>query len=289
MLTARRRRTQSPMSMVVLDDLERLLEYVPIGPRFSNGILQARPGPDPIHEPYAGMQWRWRPDRRARRRPRAARQRLARRWRKLNRRPHRQDQPAAALVARTSSLACSCVHAALHPVGSRSGTSAGGAEGGSAARQTLLVLVKKQPPEGRRLLVVGTSSAPQARPAPARTPLRPRSAEPLCFQGLPHSAAAHYPTQHRTASGEPAVPSASDCALSRPGEGPGDGRAVWASSQASRVRDGLGLERGLGRACGAAGNGGHGPGGRVQRGAARARAARGGGRHGAQGARRVCA
>ncbi len=48
MLTARRRRAQSPMSMVVLDDLERLLEYVPIGPRFSNGILQARTRPDPI-------------------------------------------------------------------------------------------------------------------------------------------------------------------------------------------------------------------------------------------------
>ena len=31
---------QSPMSIVVLDDIERLLEYVPIGPRFSNGILQ---------------------------------------------------------------------------------------------------------------------------------------------------------------------------------------------------------------------------------------------------------
>lgn len=28
--------------MVVLDDIERLLEYVPIGPRFSNGILQVR-------------------------------------------------------------------------------------------------------------------------------------------------------------------------------------------------------------------------------------------------------
>ena len=28
------------MSIIVLDDLERLLEYVPIGPRFSNTILQ---------------------------------------------------------------------------------------------------------------------------------------------------------------------------------------------------------------------------------------------------------
>ena len=34
---------QSPMSIVVLDDIERLLEYVPIGPRFSNGILQVLP------------------------------------------------------------------------------------------------------------------------------------------------------------------------------------------------------------------------------------------------------
>ena len=31
---------QSPMSMIVLDDVERLLEYVAIGPRFSNTILQ---------------------------------------------------------------------------------------------------------------------------------------------------------------------------------------------------------------------------------------------------------
>ena len=31
------------MSIVVLDDIERLLEYVPIGPRFSNGILQVPP------------------------------------------------------------------------------------------------------------------------------------------------------------------------------------------------------------------------------------------------------
>ena len=31
---------QSPLSMVVLDDIERLLEYVGIGPRFSNVILQ---------------------------------------------------------------------------------------------------------------------------------------------------------------------------------------------------------------------------------------------------------
>ena len=31
---------QSPLSIIVLDDIERLLEYVAIGPRFSNGILQ---------------------------------------------------------------------------------------------------------------------------------------------------------------------------------------------------------------------------------------------------------
>lgn len=34
---------QSSMSMIVLDDIERLLEYVAIGPRFSNAILQVRP------------------------------------------------------------------------------------------------------------------------------------------------------------------------------------------------------------------------------------------------------
>jgi len=31
---------KSPLSLVVLDDLERLLEYVRIGPRFSNLVLQ---------------------------------------------------------------------------------------------------------------------------------------------------------------------------------------------------------------------------------------------------------
>ena len=31
---------QSPLSVIVLDDIERLLEYVAIGPRFSNAILQ---------------------------------------------------------------------------------------------------------------------------------------------------------------------------------------------------------------------------------------------------------
>jgi vesicle-fusing ATPase len=31
---------RSPASIIVLDDIERLLEYVSIGPRFSNGILQ---------------------------------------------------------------------------------------------------------------------------------------------------------------------------------------------------------------------------------------------------------
>jgi vesicle-fusing ATPase len=32
---------KSPLSMIVLDDLERLLEYVGVGPRFSNAVLQA--------------------------------------------------------------------------------------------------------------------------------------------------------------------------------------------------------------------------------------------------------
>lgn len=31
---------QSPQSIIVLDDIERLVEYVAIGPRFSNTILQ---------------------------------------------------------------------------------------------------------------------------------------------------------------------------------------------------------------------------------------------------------
>ena len=31
---------KSPLSLIVLDDLERLLEYVRIGPRFSNVVLQ---------------------------------------------------------------------------------------------------------------------------------------------------------------------------------------------------------------------------------------------------------
>jgi hypothetical protein len=31
---------RSPLSVIILDDIERLLEYVPIGPRFSNTILQ---------------------------------------------------------------------------------------------------------------------------------------------------------------------------------------------------------------------------------------------------------
>ena len=32
---------KSPLSLIVLDDIERLLEYVAIGPRFSNVVLQA--------------------------------------------------------------------------------------------------------------------------------------------------------------------------------------------------------------------------------------------------------
>jgi vesicle-fusing ATPase len=31
---------KSPISIIILDDIERLLEYVPIGQRFSNAILQ---------------------------------------------------------------------------------------------------------------------------------------------------------------------------------------------------------------------------------------------------------
>merc|ERR1712192_260894 len=32
---------KTPLSLIVLDDLERLMEYVRIGPRFSNPVLQA--------------------------------------------------------------------------------------------------------------------------------------------------------------------------------------------------------------------------------------------------------
>lgn len=32
---------KSQLSCVVVDDIERLLDYVPIGPRFSNLVLQA--------------------------------------------------------------------------------------------------------------------------------------------------------------------------------------------------------------------------------------------------------
>lgn len=31
---------KSPMAILILDDIERLLEYVSIGPRFSNFVLQ---------------------------------------------------------------------------------------------------------------------------------------------------------------------------------------------------------------------------------------------------------
>merc|ERR1719217_2014955 len=46
---------KSPMSLVLLDDLERLLEYVRIGPRFSNALLQTllvciKKAPKPGHK-----------------------------------------------------------------------------------------------------------------------------------------------------------------------------------------------------------------------------------------------
>jgi vesicle-fusing ATPase len=31
---------KSPLSLIVIDDIERIIEYVPIGPRFSNTVLQ---------------------------------------------------------------------------------------------------------------------------------------------------------------------------------------------------------------------------------------------------------
>jgi hypothetical protein len=33
---------RSPVSIIIIDDIERLLEYVAIGPRFSNTVLQVR-------------------------------------------------------------------------------------------------------------------------------------------------------------------------------------------------------------------------------------------------------
>lgn len=32
---------KSPLSLIVLDDIERLIEFIHIGPRFSNAVLQA--------------------------------------------------------------------------------------------------------------------------------------------------------------------------------------------------------------------------------------------------------
>lgn len=32
---------KSPLSVVVVDNIERIVEWVPVGPRFSNGVLQA--------------------------------------------------------------------------------------------------------------------------------------------------------------------------------------------------------------------------------------------------------
>merc|ERR1712151_890608 len=31
---------KSPLSLILLDDIERIIDYVPIGPRFSNTVLQ---------------------------------------------------------------------------------------------------------------------------------------------------------------------------------------------------------------------------------------------------------
>lgn len=45
---------QSPASVIVLDDIERLLEYVAIGPRFSNAILQVSQPAGLVGEPARG-------------------------------------------------------------------------------------------------------------------------------------------------------------------------------------------------------------------------------------------
>jgi vesicle-fusing ATPase len=43
---------RSPLSVILVDDIERLLEYVAIGPRFSNAVLQVIEGT----AAYAGLQ-----------------------------------------------------------------------------------------------------------------------------------------------------------------------------------------------------------------------------------------
>lgn len=103
----------------VQDDIERLLEYVAIGPRFSNVVLQVSHG---VHSLDA-----------------AEEERL---W-----------QPAQLLVAQHARVSVilrvcltphcvtpACLSVPVH------------------AAQALLVLVKRQPPDGRKLLVIGTSS-----------------------------------------------------------------------------------------------------------------------------------
>lgn len=47
---------RSPLSVIIIDDIERLIEYVAIGPRFSNTVLQVRPRQlQPAGEGGAGL------------------------------------------------------------------------------------------------------------------------------------------------------------------------------------------------------------------------------------------
>jgi hypothetical protein len=131
---------KSPMSIVILDDIERLLEYVAIGPRFSNAVLQVG---------------RWRS-------PAACgggsgggggacAQRRA--W-----------SPAAAAARPVVARAADAGRPATGAAGRQPASTPSRQRPAAPPRpppppQVLLVLVKRQPPAGKKLLVIGTSSA----------------------------------------------------------------------------------------------------------------------------------
>ena len=111
---------KSPLSLIILDDVERLLEYVAIGPRFSNVVLQARD---------AGL--------------RGCVQGSVGAGR-LCVRGRGSCVSAMWLAEGAPSRPCRPLRPSCSP----------------RTHQTLLVLLKKPPPPGRRLLVVGTTSVP---------------------------------------------------------------------------------------------------------------------------------
>lgn len=101
------------------DDIERLLEYVAIGPRFSNVVLQVSQGVLSLDMLQRGA------------------------------------FVAACTAAGCAARACECPEVlsdpTLHPACLSLCLSL-------LHNQALLVLVKRQPPDGRKLLVIGTSS-----------------------------------------------------------------------------------------------------------------------------------